>query len=295
MVSLSSKQMRGLVIAVMAVGVLVVLALLMGRPMNGDAPQRIFGRDVIRIGYAVEPPYAFLADDGRVTGEAPETARQVVQRLGIARTEWVQTAFGDLIRDLESERIDVIASGMFITRERAKQVLFSEPTFHARQDLLVRSGNPRKLHSYADAAADRGARIAVVSGAIEERILLTMGMPAARLLAVPDALTGWVAAAAGAVDGVALSSPPIRWMAKASDLSRVELARPFEQPPDSVVGRLGYGAFAFRPGDAALRDAWNGVLRSFVGSEEHRALVARFGFTAEELPGNVKAAEIIAR
>lgn len=289
----STRRLLGLVMGVVAAGILI--GLVIAHRATGDAPQRVFGRDVIRIGYAVEAPYAFLADDGQVTGEAPEMARQVVQRLGIARTEWVQTAFGDLIRDLDAGRIDVIAAGMFITPERATRVLFSDPTFHVRQDLLVRSGNPRQLHTYADAVSDREARIAVLAGAIEERVLLAMGMPRERLLAVPDALTGWVAVASGAVDGLTLSSPSIRWMAKASDLSRVELARPFEQPPAAVAGRLGYGAFAFRREDAALRDAWNGVLRAFVGSPEHRALVERFGFTADEMPGGVTAAEIAAR
>ncbi|MFO1320009.1 MAG: ectoine/hydroxyectoine ABC transporter substrate-binding protein EhuB [Burkholderiales bacterium] len=286
---------RVLVIVAALVAAAAVLLVAGHLAPTGEPPSRVFGRDVIRIGYAVEPPYAFLADDGGVTGESPEMARQIARRLGIARTQWVQTAFSDLIRDLVAGRIDVIAAGMFITPERATQVLFSDPTFRVRQDLLVRTGNPRNLHSYEDVVADRDARIAVISGAIEETVLLAEGLPRARLLSVPDALTGWVAVASGAVDGLALSSLSIRWMARASDRARVETAEPFAQPSNAVAGRLGYGAFAFRPGDVALRDAWNGVLHAFVGSEEHLRLVARFGFTAAELPGHVTAAEILAR
>lgn len=284
---------RVLVFAGVLAAIAVGIGLAVG-PFPGNAPaQRVFGRDVIRIGYAVEPPYAFLADDGQVTGESPVVAREVARRLGVTRTEWVQTAFADLIRDLDAGRFDVIAAGMFITPERAALVLFSEPTFRVRQDLLVRTGNPRRLHSYADAVATGDAHIAVLSGAIEETLLRAEGLPRDRMLAVPDALTGWVAVASGAVDGLALSSPSIRWMAKASDLSRVEVAEPFTQSGVAMAVKLGFGAFAFRRSDGPLRDAWNGVLRSYIGSDEHRRLVARFGFTAAELPGAVTTAVLL--
>ena len=38
------------------------------------------------------------------------------------------------------------------------------------------------------------------------------------------------------------------------------------------------GAFAFAKSQAALRDLVDGVLAGFLGSADHRALVARFGF-----------------
>jgi hypothetical protein len=49
---------------------------------------------------------------------------------------------------------------------------FSEPTFHVHQGLLAASGNPLQLHSYTQAAGSWGAWIAVISGAIEEDLLL---------------------------------------------------------------------------------------------------------------------------
>ena len=46
----------------------------------------------------------------------------------------------------------------------------------------------------------------------------------------------------------------------------------------------GYGAYAFRKEDQAFVDAFNAELAKFLGTEEHKKLVAPFGFTAEELP-----------
>lgn len=248
----------------------------------------------IRIGYAVEEPYAYVAADGRVTGESIEVARHVVEALGIRHVEWVQTEFGQLLAELTAGRFDVVAAGMFITPERARVVAFSEPTFRVREGLLVRRGNPLSLHSYEGAAARAGTRLAAISGSVEEGMLARAGFVGAWLVAVPDAATGRVAVQTAAVDGFALSSLALRRMIAAGEAEDVELATPFEQPRLARPGLAGFGAFAFRPADHRLRDRWNAELARYVGSPAHRALVARFGFTGDELPGGIRTADILA-
>lgn len=238
-------------------------------------------KGVIRIGYAVEAPYAFLTPDGEVTGEAPEVAKQMAARLGIPRIQWRQTEFASLMDELEAGRIDLIAAGMFVTPERMERVAFSVPTFQVRQGLLVKAGNPLQLHAYRQAVEKESARIAVLSGAVEERLLRKLGMTEPRLLVVPDALTGRVAVESGNADGLALSLPTVRWMALTQQLGRTEMATPFEHAPEE---QLGYGAFAFRKKDRRLLAAWNESLQSYLGSPEHQALAAQFGFTPAELP-----------
>lgn len=280
------------ILLTLAAGSLAVVAVHV--VLRREAPRPVFGRDLIRVGYAIEAPFAFIADDGAVTGESPEVAREVIRRLGIGRTEWVQTSFPDLIDDLAAGRFDVVAAGMFIDRERARRVLFSRPTFRVREGLLVQAGNPRQIHSYAEAVGRADVRVAVLSGSVEERLLRDLGLPMNRMLTVPDARTGWVAVASRSVDGLALSLPTIRWMARASGAASVEIAEPFEPLADAASGRRGFGAFAFRLDDRRLRDAWDSVLRSFVGSDAHLRVVAPFGFTAAEMPGRVSVADLVA-
>jgi len=253
--------------------------------------ERIRESGVIRIGYSIEAPYAFLAPGGEVTGESPEVARRIVERLAIPEIEWRYVKFSSLIRELEDGRIDVVASGMFITPKRAAKVLFSEPTFHVQQALLVRKGNPRRLHSYEDAAKSPGVRVAVLAGSIEKSLLDGMGLPAQRIVIVPDAHSGRVVVASGRADGLALSSPTIRWMAMQDRTGRVAIAEPFAQP--AGTGKRGYGGFAFRKEDRQLRSAWNEAQRQFIGSDEHRSLIRRFGFSDRELPGAVTTAEVL--
>lgn len=250
--------------------------------------------DTIRIGYAVEPPYAFIDADGRVTGESPEVARRIVEGLRIPHIEWRLGEFAELIPELEAGRIDVIAAGMFITPERANLVDFSEPTFHVQQGLLVGRGNPHALHAYTDIGKDPQVKLAVLSGSVEEALLLEMGIAPAQLLRVPDAGTGRASVAGAAAQGLALSLPALRWQGQGKTEDGTEIAVPFAQP-DARQRHPGFGAFAFRKQDQRLRNAWNRVQADYIGSPDHLALIARFGFDTDALPGAVRTRDVLAR
>ena len=256
---------------------------------------QIRNRGVIRIGYAVEAPYAFLLPGGEVTGESPEVARHIVAQLAIRHIEWKQVEFGSLIAGLESSQFDVIAAGMFITPERAQRVAFSDPTFHVREGLLVAHGNPADIHSYQQLLTLADIKIAVIAGAVEETLLRRMGLPADRLVRVPDALAGCVAVESGVVGGMALSSPTIQWMAHRHQLGQTEAAYPFEQPDEVLKERLGFGAFAFRKEDRQLRSAWNAAMRTFIGTVEHRSMVSPFGITEADVPTGITVTEVLSK
>lgn len=129
---------------------------------------RIKKEKLLRVGYANEIPYAFMDLDGALTGEAPVIAREILGKMGEIRMEGIFSEFGSLIPNLKSGRIDMIAAGMFITPERCKQISFSDPTYRIGQAFLVKKGNPKRLHSYADVANHKSAILCVMSGAIEK-------------------------------------------------------------------------------------------------------------------------------
>jgi polar amino acid transport system substrate-binding protein len=255
-----------------------------------DTLDRIRRGEPLRIGYTIEAPYAFVAKGGEVTGESPAIAKYVAEKLGAGRLEWRRFEFGSLINGLESGQIDVAAAGMFITRERAERVRFSDPTYRAHPGLLVRTGNPLGLRSYSQAAASGAARIAVLRGSVEEPAFEALGMDSRRLIRVPDAMTGRSAVMTGMADGLALTVSTVRWMAARDISGATEAAHPFEQDSSSDSG---YGAFAFRKDDARLTRVWNEVLSGFIGGDEHLALVAPFGFSAEDLPDGATAEEVL--
>ncbi|TSK08655.1 MAG: ectoine/hydroxyectoine ABC transporter substrate-binding protein EhuB [Geobacter sp.] len=265
-----------LIVAIAAVWLLVNVS-------SDDSLARLRHAGTIRIGYAVEAPYAFVTQDGTVTGESPEIAKHIAKAIGIDQITWRQAEFGSLIAELEAGRIDVVAAGMFITPERKMQVAFSTPTFQVRPGLLVPAGNPLRLHSYKELAT-HDVTVAVLSGSVEENTLRRLGVSAGRLLAVPDTRTGLAAVTSGLAAGMAISSPTARWLAMHSK-EQVEAA---EAPATVDSESLGLGAFAFRKEDRELLEAWNRALDGYIGTKEHLALVSRFGFTAEELPTTTK-------
>ncbi len=278
-----------LVVMVVAI-VAVTLYLLRDRSLS-----RLQQKGIIRIGYAVEAPYAFLKENGEVTGESPEVAKWIVARLGIRSINWWQSELGLLVSELESGHFEVIAAGMFITLKRSQHVSFSEPTFHVRQGMLVAKGNPRQIHSYQQAVKETDYKIAVIKDAVEEALLLRLGALEHQLVLVPDALPGRVAVESGIADGLALSSPAIQWMALHEQLGKTEMATPFEQSELALKERFGFGAFAFRKNDRQLLSAWNEVQKSFIGSAEHQKSVSEFGFSSVELPGAVTTEEVLSQ
>lgn len=261
--------------------VLAVLALL---PEDEDAWARIRRTGTVRIGHTAEPPYAWRASDGRVTGEAPEVARAVFAQLGIQHIEWVEVQFGSLIAQLRTGRFDVIAAGMYVTPARAGQITFSHPSYCTHAALLVRATDAPRLHDYADLVRAPAARLAVLAGAVEGDAALAAGVPAARIVAYPDAASAAQAVAAGEADALALSGPSVQWLADRDPRLLRARAPATDAPFD------GCGAFGFRQQDQALRNRFDAQLLAFLGTPAHLALVRPFGFTPAELPPPERAA-----
>lgn len=271
---------------------LSLLGIIAGFILRDASLAKVQRSNLVRIGYAIEAPYAYLAANGRITGESPEVARVIVARLGIDKIEWVQTDFDRLIPGLLEDRFDVIAAGMFITPERAMRVRFSSPTFHVQPGLLVSTGNPLQLYAYQDIVANPTVTVAVISGSVEESVLREMSLADSQFLIVPDARTGQTAVAAGLADALALSSVTVRWMAAndtTGQIAAVDIS--LADVPTTTVN-WGYGGFVFRPDDQRLATAWDAAQAAFIGSPEHINLIAQFGFTSAELPGDMTTAKI---
>lgn len=249
--------------------------------------------NTIRIGYAIEAPYAYLKPNGEITGLDILNAKEITNRLGIKNIEWRLMEFGSLINELESDKIDIIAAGMYITPERAKRINFSEPTFHSKQGLMVIKGNPKKLFSYEQAITVKDAKIAVLKGSIYETLLREIGYNNSRLVFVPDNESGKIAVETGLADGFALTQLSLRWIIIKENKGKVEMATPFKQPNVPICEKIGYGAVEFQKKDIQLQRAWNKELKLFIGSPKHLKMLREFGLTKDELPGEISTEKIL--
>ncbi|CAB3895025.1 ectoine/hydroxyectoine ABC transporter substrate-binding protein EhuB [Achromobacter denitrificans] len=265
-------------------------------PAGGSTLEAAKAAGKIRIGYANEAPFAYMdSKEAKVTGESVEIARVVLKRMGINEVEGVLTEFGSLIPGLQARRFDIIAAGMYVTPERCQQVAFSDPTYGVGQSFLVKQGNPKNLHSYEDVVKNPDARLGVVVGAIEAEYASKSKVPAGQVVVFPDAVSALSGVQAGRADAYAATALTVNdLMGKTNDGSGLQKAEPFKDPVIDGKDVRGYGAYAFRSDDKAFADAFNAELAKFIGTEEHQKLVAPFGFTPQELPKGVTAAQLCA-
>lgn len=266
-----------------AVAAFAGAALVAGEGLAQSTLERAEDQGFIRVGFANEAPYAYATPEGELTGESPEIAKVVLERLGIPEVDGVLTEWGSLIPGLQAGRFDIIAAGMFITPERCEQVAFSEPTYGIGQALLIQEGNPKDLHDYEDIAENPDAVLGVMAGAVERDYARMADIPDDRVSVFPDGPAGLAAVRAGRVDAFALTSNSIRHLYEtAGPDAGVEMTEPFEEVGGEVI--VGHGAFAFRQGDTDLLEAFNRELDGFIGTEEHIELVSEFGFGEGYLP-----------
>lgn len=251
---------------------------------------------IIRVGYANEAPYAYYdPEQDRLTGEAPEIARHVFKEMGIEKIEGILTEFGALIPGLKAKRFDVIAAGMYITPERCQEVAFSNPTYGIGEGFIVQNNNPKNLHSYEDIARHETAKLGVVAGTVEIGYAKDLGIPQTRMLIFPDALAALAGVQTDRIDAFAATSLTLQTLINKANDESIERANPFQDPVINGKEMIGYGAFALRKEDYELIQALNKGLAEFIGSPNHLKAVEPFGFTQNDLPGDVTVKKICAR
>jgi polar amino acid transport system substrate-binding protein len=242
--------------------------------------ERVRKDGYIRVGFANEAPFGYATPEGKLTGEAPEVAKAILAKMGIAQVDGVLTEFGSLIPGLKAGRFDIIAAGMFINPKRCKEIAFSEPSYGIGQAFLVGKGNPKKLKDYGSVAADAGLKLAVMAGAVEAGYAKESGVKEDQLVVLPDGPSLLAAVQAGRADAAALTALSIANLASKGD--DVEMTEPFA----TVAGKsvMGHGGFGFRKEDADMLAEFNRYLKEFIGSKEHLDLVTPFGFGKGYLP-----------
>ncbi|MER8028482.1 ectoine/hydroxyectoine ABC transporter substrate-binding protein EhuB [Streptomyces bauhiniae] len=246
---------------------------------GGELLDRLRAQGVVRLGIAGEVPFGFIDRDGNLTGEAPELARVIFKRLGVDRVQPVPTEFGSLIPGLNSQQFDVVAAGMYVNAERCRQVIFADPDYQMKDAFIVRKGNPKGLRSYQDVVKKK-AKFATGAGYAEIQYAVDAGYQESDILIVPDQVAGLNAVEAGRVDVFAGTALTTREVVKKS--RKAESTEPFA-PLIEGEPHIDGGAFAFRPVETRLRDAFNTELRELKRTGELLRILRPFGFTPDEM------------
>jgi polar amino acid transport system substrate-binding protein len=233
----------------------------------------------IRIGLSEYRPYAFAEDDGEVTGQVPEVAKAVFDKLGVADVKPVLLPFDTLVSTLDSGDIDLVG-GLAVSTDRCAEVDWSVPDHVVYSALAVPAGNPKRLKTF-DEVISSGARLGVAEATQEATIALEAGVPQENLTELPDPVTMMHALALGDVDCVAFDDVSLRdLVATESDGADLEVLRGFTTD-DALPWVF---AFAFRKGDDRLREPFDEALAELHDSGEWLEIAERFEFVEENLP-----------
>ncbi|MCM3023051.1 ectoine/hydroxyectoine ABC transporter substrate-binding protein EhuB [Heyndrickxia ginsengihumi] len=245
------------------------------------------------VGFANEKPYAYATSDGKLTGESVEVARVILKRLGIKEMDGVLTEFGSLIPGLKADRFDMITAGMFITPERANEVDFANPDYSIGEAIAVKKGNPYHIKSYEDIKNNSEVKVGVIAGTAEANYVKESGVNASQITVISDNPSALSALQSGRVDVITMTGPALRSLLDTAKSNNVEKVKGFKQPVINGKSVKGYGATVFRKQDDDFREAFNKELEKMKKDGELLKILKKYGFTENELPGDVTTEQLI--
>jgi polar amino acid transport system substrate-binding protein len=227
-----------------------------------------------RVAIANEPPYTAVGADGKVSGAAPDIAREIFKRLGVPDISASISEYGAMIPGLQAKRFDAVTAGLFMKPERCAAVAYSEPILCDAEALLVKKGNPKGFKSYEDIAKDKSATVGAPGGGTEEKLALQAGVPRDRVIVVPDGQSGLKMLQDGRIDAYSLPVLSINDLVKKANDPNLDVVAP-------VVGAPVYcDGTAFHKNDTALRDAYDAELAKMKTSGEFAKIIEPYGFSA---------------
>ena len=232
----------------------------------------------VRIAYLDEPPFYWARPDGSATGADIDLADVVLRAIGTTTIEHHKTSFEELLPGVQAGRWDMNVP-IFATPERARHVAFSVPVWTIGDGFVVRRGNPKALTSYDAVAARADARLGVIPAQVQCHAARSAGVSDGQLVEFKDQPEAVAALLEGKIDAFTGTALGGRVLANANPA--------LESVAHDAIGegRAAVGAFSFARNDTGLLEAVNQALRRYLGSPEHRARMAIYGFTSAEIDG----------
>ncbi|RQS62946.1 amino acid ABC transporter substrate-binding protein [Burkholderia sp. Bp8963] len=234
----------------------------------------------VTIAYIEEPPFGWTESGQGATGADIELAEKVLTAIGVTSIKHHPTTFNELLPGVRMGRWDMNVP-LFVTPERAAQVTFSLPVWAISDGFLVRAGNPKSLDSYSAVAARHDARLGIITGQVQHESARASGVREEQFVIFEQQSDAINALCSGEIDAYASTAVGNRVLS--TRIGGLE----FEAVSHETVGigrqRPPVGAFSFNKGNGRLLDAVNKQLRLYLGSDDHRTRMAKYGLTNNEL------------
>jgi polar amino acid transport system substrate-binding protein len=271
----------------------VSLVAVAGQALPAHAQTSEWSGKKLVVGIHNRTPWAYRDKDNSVVGIHPDIIRAAFAPLGVKDFEFVVSDFGAMIPGLLANRFDIIASGVAITPPRCEQVLFSEPDVAVGDSLLVKKGNPLKLHSYEDIAKNAKVRLAGGRGSENTKNAIAAGVPEGQISLYPNNEAAVSAILADRADVTTLSVPSAIGVIEEQKVEGIERAIPFKGliKANGLPAKL-YTGTVFPKSSAKLRDAYNDELAKIRADGTLHKIMQKYNFTPDDDAGSITTAQI---
>ena len=205
------------------------------------------------------PPFESLEGDA-VVGIEPDIMKLICDKLGV-EAEFVQMDFDSVLIGIQAAKYDCAMSGITVTPDREKNMLFTDPYYNAAQVIVVTEGSP--ITGKAD-LADKVA--SVQTGTTAESGCQDEGIKVQSFTANADAKA---ALTTGKVDAWVVDNLTAIQMVEEGDGLVILEEKMTEEPY----------AFAFAMGSEDLVAAINEALNELVADGTVESIFASYGET----------------
>ncbi|MBM7046504.1 transporter substrate-binding domain-containing protein [Rhizobium lusitanum] len=233
----------------------ISLALIMGGLLFSSLSMSARADDgTLTVGTEGDAPQFSMADaNGNVTGYDADVANAICKEMKV-KCKFVVQSFSTLIPSIDTNRFDVIISGLGITDERKKKIDYSIPYGSAPQYFAVAKGSPiASMTSLAEVLkALDGKSIGVVNGTTYARYI-AKNIPTADLKTYDSTTQLTADFAAGRLDAAFGDAPTWADFLKTSDganFTRVEIKVRSSDDPTTLGQGMGVG---LRKGNTELK------------------------------------------
>lgn len=205
------------------------------------------------------PPFESLEGDA-VVGIEPDIMKLICDKLGVD-VEFVQMDFDSVLIGIQAAKYDCAMSGITVTPDRQKNMLFTDPYYNAAQVIVVKEGSP--ITGKAD-LADK--TVSVQTGTTAESGCNDEGIKVQAFAANADAKA---ALTTGKVDAWVVDNLTAIQMVEAGDGLTILDEKMTEEPY----------AFAFAMGSEDLVAAINDALAELIADGTVESIFTSYGET----------------
>src|SRR4051794_29577321 len=122
----------------------VLMMLMTGAAVAQDAKlDDLKKQGFARVAIANEPPYTAVGADGKVSGAAPDVAREIFKRLGVPDIVASISEYGAMIPGLQAGRFDGITSALLLNAQLLAAGAHSQPIPCGAEAFSLAKGNPK--------------------------------------------------------------------------------------------------------------------------------------------------------